>query len=498
MRASLRGRSTTAAFRPWTGNAGAWSIVVGPALAGIVVAYLSGRISGGVVAALAFSGVNVVARKKLRWLALLPLAGALVAILYPVAQAVTVVLAQDLFSLPVLTVQDVAVLVLATTVLSMLPRLGARSTRIRRRAIRVLVVGPQATADALACELTLRRIGAFEVIGCVSDDDPPVADGTAKGVGAPLGPLGHLRQSVVEHEADLITMAEDRSTAGACDDVIRACLTLPVRVCTVLDFYERVLGHVPLSEISANWFRYIMHPSFCRKTPLSKRVVDVLVASLVGLITLPLLLVFAMLIRRDGGPALFRQQRVGEGGRTFVLYKLRTMRMEAPLAAQWASADDPRITRIGRFLRRTHLDELPQVINVIRGDMSLVGPRPEQPSFVLRLERLLPYYDRRHLIKPGVTGWAQVRCGYAGSDVGSAWKLCHDLFYVKHRTLSFDFLILAETFRTVFGNPHRVAERRKAPLSLVNVFGDEVDGGVATAPDDHRAAHGQAITATTS
>ena len=115
------------------------------------------------------------------------------------------------------------------------------------------------------------------------------------------------------------------------------------------------------------------------------------------------------------------QGRIGEGGEPFELVKLRTMRVGADSSAQWASVDDPRMTRIGAWLRRTHLDELPQLVNVLRGDMSLVGPRPEQPAFVDRLEQMLPFDQRRHLIRPGITGWAQIRCGYAGSDIGSAW-----------------------------------------------------------------------------
>jgi lipopolysaccharide/colanic/teichoic acid biosynthesis glycosyltransferase len=142
----------------------------------------------------------------------------------------------------------------------------------------------------------------------------------------------------------------------------------------------------------------------------------------------------------------------------------------ASVGAQWAATDDPRITGIGRVLRRSHLDELPQLMNVMRGEMSLVGPRPEQPDFVDRLEEVLPFYQRRHLMKPGVTGWAQVRCGYAGSDIGSAWKLSHDLYYLKHRSIAFDMAILGETVRTLF------ADRRYAiELKWVSfIHGDEV------------------------
>ena len=143
--------------------------------------------------------------------------------------------------------------------------------------------------------------------------------------------------------------------------------------------------------------------------------------------------------------------------------KLRTMKIDAGSEAQWASSDDPRVTRLGRLLRRTHVDELPQLLNVLRGEMSVVGPRPEQPEFVAQLERSLQFYDRRHLLKPGITDWAQVRCGYARSDIGSAWKLCHDLYYLKHRSIPLDLVIIGETLRTVFIEAPPAVEPALAP-----------------------------------
>jgi len=128
----------------------------------------------------------------------------------------------------------------------------------------------------------------------------------------------------------------------------------------------------------------------------------------------------------------------------------------------WAQVGDPRVTRIGRVLRRTHVDELPQIWNVLRGDMSFVGPRPEQVGFVAQLEAALPFYQRRHLIRPGITGWAQVRCGYAGSEAGSAWKLCNDLYYVKHRSLGLDVLVLMETVGALLVGP---AAAERIPLT---------------------------------
>jgi lipopolysaccharide/colanic/teichoic acid biosynthesis glycosyltransferase len=142
------------------------------------------------------------------------------------------------------------------------------------------------------------------------------------------------------------------------------------------------------------------------------------------------------------------------------------MRVDADASAQWAAVHDPRVTRLGASLRRLHVDELPQLVNVLRGEMSLVGPRPEQPEFVDRLEHMLRFYQRRHLMRPGITGWAQVRCGYAGSDIGSAWKLCNDLYYVKHRSFGVDMLILGETLATLFLDREIVLEGESAGYVL--------------------------------
>jgi lipopolysaccharide/colanic/teichoic acid biosynthesis glycosyltransferase len=152
--------------------------------------------------------------------------------------------------------------------------------------------------------------------------------------------------------------------------------------------------------------------------------------------------------------------------------------------AVWAADRDPRTTTVGRFLRRTHLDELPQLWNVLRGEMSFVGPRPEQLPFVERLERSLPFYQRRHLIRPGLTGWAQVRCGYAGSDVGAAWKLCNDLYYVKHRSLALDLLLLLETVGLLILGPKAVDEVELVPWAGTGLPREEVNGVLRVRVED--------------
>jgi lipopolysaccharide/colanic/teichoic acid biosynthesis glycosyltransferase len=200
-----------------------------------------------------------------------------------------------------------------------------------------------------------------------------------------------------------------------------------------------------------------MHPNFRAASPTSKRIFDLVVGAMIGLLMLPFLALAAVAIKLgDRGPVFYRQRRLGEHGKSFDIVKLRTMKVDAHAGpAKWAAADDERITRVGRVLRRTHLDEIPQLLNVLRGEMTLVGPRPEQPDIVVKLERRFPHYTRRHLVKPGLTGWAQLRCGYAGSELGTAWKLCHDLYYVKKRSVLVDALILAETAVVAFLDAHR-------------------------------------------
>jgi lipopolysaccharide/colanic/teichoic acid biosynthesis glycosyltransferase len=275
--------------------------------------------------------------------------------------------------------------------------------------------------------------------------------------------LPDVRSVVVEHRIDLLVCAppENGGSAAGVEPydpglvsraVTDTCLDLPVRMIDANQLYEELLGHVPIATIDAAWFRYIMHPRFRAGSPLFKRLFDLGMAFIGGIVALPILALSALAIKlEDGGPLVYRQRRVGERGREFELLKLRTMHpdSESDGRARWSSEDDIRVTVVGRILRRTHFDELPQLWNVLRGEMAVVGPRPERPELVSGLERRFPHYERRHLVKPGITGWAQVRCGYGGSEAGTALKLSHDLYYLKHRSLAAELLLLAETVVTV-------------------------------------------------
>jgi exopolysaccharide biosynthesis polyprenyl glycosylphosphotransferase len=394
------------------------------------------------------------------WERFLPLMGRLLPAAGLVAGVPLLLATQLTTGLPGLTALEVVAVSLLVALVSASPApLFGRRWR-SAPPLRAAVIGPARPARLLARELDVAEITRYVLVGRVASA-PEQRDSAALDPNVPtLGELDELRSLIEEHELDLLVTAGEEERRRVLDEVVSSCMDLPVRLMQFSNFYEHVFGHVPTAEMSSVWFEHMLHPRYRREAPASKRLVDVVVSTVLGvLVALPLVLL-AFIIRRDGGPALFRQTRVGEGGRPFTLFKLRTMRPNAGSTAQWASSEDPRVTRIGRFLRRTHLDELPQLLNVIRGDMSLVGPRPEQPEFVHRLEEIVPFYSRRHLIKPGITGWAQVLCGYAGSEVGSAWKLSHDLYYLKHRSLIFDLVILGETVRKLFVDPNVSCEPR--------------------------------------
>jgi exopolysaccharide biosynthesis polyprenyl glycosylphosphotransferase len=220
-----------------------------------------------------------------------------------------------------------------------------------------------------------------------------------------------------------------------------------VRVVRPHEFYEQVMRRASLDAVDESWFLFD-RPLRARRTYAAiKRVTDILAGLLGSLLVCLLAPIVALLIRLDdGGPVFFRQERVGRGNKPFWIWKFRTMRVDAePEGPVWAVPGDDRVTRVGRLLRRTRLDELPQFFNVLVGEMALVGPRPERPEFVRLLERAVPFYQRRHLMRPGITGWATVRFGY-GDTVTDKWRSHeYDLYYLKHRSPLLDLEILART-----------------------------------------------------
>ena len=249
----------------------------------------------------------------------------------------------------------------------------------------------------------------------------------------------------------IIAMREQRGGALPVSQLLD-CKLRGVQITDLQSFFERELGQIRLDSLKASW---LVFGEGCRQGLIRetvKRLFDVIASSLLLLFALPVIILTALLIRLEGGgPLFYRQERVGQGGRVFEILKFRSMRNDAERDGKpkWAISNDDRVTRIGRFIRRTRIDELPQIINVLRGEMSFVGPRPERPFFVRQLVQEIPFYAARHSVKPGITGWAQVRYPYGASLQDASQKLQYDLYYVKNHSLFLDLLILVETVEVV-------------------------------------------------
>jgi len=210
---------------------------------------------------------------------------------------------------------------------------------------------------------------------------------------------------------------------------------------------------IQISSISENWLLENLKEKERGFYNKAKRIMDIILASLILLLTFPFWLFIALTIKfEDRGPVFYFQERVGKNKKTFLLIKFRSMKVgaEKETGPVWAKKEDSRVSKVGKILRITHLDELPQMINVLKGDISLVGPRPERPEFVAQLEKEIPYYHIRHLIKPGFTGWAQIKFRYARSVVDSLEKFQYDLYYLKNRSLILDLKILLKTLQLFF------------------------------------------------
>ena len=260
-----------------------------------------------------------------------------------------------------------------------------------------------------------------------------------------------LIELVHEHQANEVILSRE---AMELPGLVEACINEGVRVISVGAMVERYQARVPLDEVDGHWFVGVPESDlWARPYFVIRRVIDLVISALISLPFLLVLPLLALLIRLDSpGPIFLQQRRVGQFGREFDLLKLRTMRSDAESdGPRWAVAGDPRVTRVGGILRKTRLDEVPQALNIVRGDMSFIGPRPERPEFVHRLEAEIPHYRTRLLVPPGLTGWAQVKGDYAGSVSESIRKLEYDLYYVRNRSVRLDLQIVVGTVFTVLG-----------------------------------------------
>ena len=320
--------------------------------------------------------------------------------------------------------------------------LAARLVPERKR---VLIVGAADGGEETVSEVALHGDGRYEVIGIV--DDARSGGVAGKPV---LGRTCDLPWIVGEHVPDLVVLAVSRNRLEAFESLLETGTT-GFEVVGLPEFHEQAFGRVPVRHLNAAWFMSCLH--FYRRPygRIAKRTFDLVVAAIGLVLAAPLFPLVALLVRRTPGPVIFRQTRLGEGGSLFTIYKFRTMNAEAEDGTpRWAGENDPRTIAGGRFLRRTRIDELPQLWNVLKGEMSIVGPRPERPEFLERLQAAVPFWTGRHLVKPGITGWAQVKQGYTASPEETAEKLSYDLWYLRHRSLVTDLAICARTITTVF------------------------------------------------
>lgn len=365
------------------------------------------------------------------------------------AAAIAIALAGAL--LPSLLIADGVLLTSLLFLLVVVPawRVLAHSvTQDRRLEERVLVVGTGETARLVARQIERQRDYPYRCVGFTSESPSEVAGPGGVRV---LGSNNDLAQILDTHRIDRIVVSmSDRRGTLPLKQLLDAKLA-GIQVEDAATMYERVTGKMLVDDLKPSWLIFSDGFRVSRVTRVLKRLLDITCAGGGLVLASPLALLTMLAIRLDSpGPVLYRQERVGLRGRTFTLYKFRSMRLDAERGTPvWARDNDERVTRVGRFIRKSRLDEIPQLWNVLRGDMSLVGPRPERPFFVEKLAEQIPFYMERHSVRPGVTGWAQVRYQYGASIEDAIEKLRYDLYYIKYQSVAFDIAIALDTIKVI-------------------------------------------------
>jgi len=329
-----------------------------------------------------------------------------------------------------------------------------RIVSIARVHAKVLVVGLQAIGRMVAEELCHQQKLGMEVIGFIdsSPGEVTLSYGNPKKKVLPVFPFRSLSSFIEQKGISRILLA---GAEGCPDAFVRDLVTLRAKGIPIEDchsFYERLVSKIPITDLTPEWIVLCKGFRRDRLVMVTKRILDQVV-SLIGLIlSAPLCLIVAAVIKLESRGAIFyRQERVGQNETTFTLYKFRSMAegAEASVGPVWAAKNDPRATHIGKIIRKLRIDEIPQMYNVLKGEMSFVGPRPERPFFVEGLKSRIPYYYLRHSVKPGITGWAQISYPYGDSEEGAIEKLQYDLYYIKNMTPLFDLQIIFESFKVI-------------------------------------------------
>lgn len=322
----------------------------------------------------------------------------------------------------------------------------AKHSNLRKK---ILVIGVGNNASKLVSSNDEYIHRGFEITACLNLNDAPVVVKDYKIISV----FDSIFSVAIDLDIDEIVMAlDDRRCKFPMDDLLD-CKVHGIDVVDLLTFYEREKSMIDLDNIYPSWFVFSDGFSTSGFRNYSKRLVDIIASTVLLIISWPFMLIVTCAIYIESGfkgPILYRQTRVGAFDKNFDVIKFRSMRTDAELnGAQWAQENDSRVTRVGAFIRKVRLDELPQIWNVFRGDMSFVGPRPERPKFVDQFDKNIPYYRKRHRVKPGITGWAQLCYPYGANEYDAIQKLQYDLYYVKNYSLFLDLTIIVHTIEII-------------------------------------------------
>ena len=364
----------------------------------------------------------------------------------------SVLLAISYFFLPILMIGRgffIITIILLVPVLFIWRMYYQKIPFLRKDNENILIIGTGDLSIEIGKKIIDKGNSGYKVVGYIDEDRGRVGQRLFNP--SIIGSFDDIIPIVQNKKIDkiIIAMAEMRGKFPV-DPLLRLRL-YGIEVEEGISFYEKISGKIHVSHLKPGWL--IFSEGFQRRRiAIGKRLIDIILSAVGLVLAAPIMLITALLIKLDSpGPVLFRQERVGEGAKVFVLLKFRSMRADAESKTGpiWASENDQRVTSVGRFIRKVRIDELPQMINVLKGDMSFVGPRPERPQFIDMLEKEIPFYSLRHSVKPGITGWAQVRYEYGASVKDAMEKLQYDIYYIKNMSLLFDLSSVLETTKTV-------------------------------------------------
>jgi sugar transferase (PEP-CTERM system associated) len=323
---------------------------------------------------------------------------------------------------------------------------------IRRKLFteKTMILGSGGLAKEILDEVKVRQDNTYN-IQCLVTNKNSVDNQEFSNISIWYG-FDHLYDLAVKEEVKNMIVAFDEKRGVFPYQQLLECKVRGINIIDGVSFYEKLAGKLLVEKINPSWLIFSEGFNKSRSSRLVKRVVGLILSSLMLIVLSPIMLLVIVAIKLDSrGPVLFSQERVGEFGVPFTLHKFRSMRTdaEAKTGPVWAQEDDPRVTRLGRFMRKVRLDELPQLWNVFTGEMSFVGPRPERQFFVEELKKKIPYYNERFSVKPGVTGWAQIRYPYGATEKDALEKLKYDLYYIKNMSFAFDMMVIFRTVKTV-------------------------------------------------